>query len=97
MKISIEKKYPNVIAFLLFENGISLLNFDNLPNEKEFFYSDKEGFFKENLFKKSILCGSQCIIKPNGETVVRNGEYRIDNMAEHLKPKNWAILFPTEE
>lgn len=97
VKRNIKKKYPNVIAFLLFENGIKFSNYNEVPSKREVFFSDKEGFFKNNLFKKSILCGSQCIVKPNGETVVRNGEYRLDNMVEHLKPINWNLLFPNNE
>ncbi len=94
MKRSIEKKYPNVIIFLIFENGIIFSNFNKVPSKREVFYSDKGNFFKGNLFKKSILCGSQCIMKPNGEIVVRNGEYRLDRMIDNLKPENWNQLFP---
>jgi hypothetical protein len=97
MKKSIEKKYPNAVSFLLFENGVKFSKYNEEPKKKEVFYSDKDGFFKDSLFKKSILCGSHCIIKPNGELVVRNGEYRLDNMADHLKPENWNKLFPKKE
>jgi len=97
MKKSVYKKYPNVISFLLFEKGITFPNYDKTPSKKEVFFSDKEGFFKNNLFKKSIISGSHCVIKPNGETVVLNGENRLDYMAEHLKAENWILFFSNKE
>lgn len=90
LKKGIEYK-SNVIYLALFENGIVL---KNKPESKsEYFFSDKNIFFKSNLFLNPTLCGSFGLIKPNGETLIRNGEYRPDNMYEHLKPKIWDSIF----
>ena len=96
LKRKIEKKIPNTIVFELFENGISFSGFNKKPKKRELFYSDNNNFFKENIFKKSIPCGSECIIKPNGEVLVRNGEYRLDEMAKNIKVETWLNYFKNE-
>ena len=90
LKKGIEYK-SNVIYLALFENGIVLKN--KPESKKEYFFSDQNNFFRSNLFLNPTLCGSFGLIKPNGETLIRNGEYRPDNMYEHLKPKNWDLIF----
>ena len=96
LKKKIEKKFSNIIVFELFENGISFNGYSKTPSRKELFFLDSNNYLKNNIFKKSILCGSQCIIKPTGEVLVRNGEYRLDDMAENLKAENWLNYFNDE-
>lgn len=91
LKRSVEKENPNVKIYHIYEEGIDI---SNVKNQK-YFISDKNSFFKTNFFKKSILCGSFLIIKPNGQTLIRNGEYRIDSMANHLIPDIWNKIFST--
>jgi len=86
------KLNSNGIFFIcLFENGIQLKNKSN--KTKEYFFSDKEGFFRENIFTEPTTCGSYAAIKPNGETLIRNGEYRADWFANHLINENWTLFF----
>lgn len=94
IKRNIEKRYINSVYFHFFEKDIELKN--NLNSKKEYFFSDKNNFFRNNLFLNPTLCGSLCLIKPNGETLVRNGEYRADSMAEHLNPEIWNEIFNSE-
>lgn len=85
------ERNSNVIFLYLFENKIIL---KNRPKSKsEYFFSDQNNFFKSNLFLHPTVCGSFGLIKPNGETLVRNGEYRPDSMYEHLKPEIWDLIF----
>lgn len=91
IKKSTEKQYNNLIFIHLFDKNVKLKK--NIKEENEYFFNDKVNFFRENLFLYPTLCGSYCIIKPNGETLIRNGEYRIDWMAEHLNSKNWKQFF----
>lgn len=81
----------NVNYLILFENGITLKN--DINSKDEYYFNDINNFFRTNIFKKPTLCGSFCIIKPNGETLIRNGEYRVDWMVEHLKPEIWNKIF----
>ncbi|MFN7044476.1 MAG: hypothetical protein ACK4M1_04715 [Flavobacterium sp.] len=81
----------NVIFLCLFENKIILKNRPKSKNE--YFFSDQNDFFRNNLFLYPTLCGSFGLIKPNGEALVRNGEYRPDSMFEHLKPEIWNLIF----
>jgi hypothetical protein len=84
----------NIIFIALFEKGIILNNSAN--DDSEYFYSDYTNYFKEKLFKNPTLCGSEAIIKPNGQTLIRNGEFRADWMAAHLKPEIWHRFFETD-
>ncbi len=90
LKRKIERN-SNVIYLCLFENRIILKN--KPKSKKEYFYSDQNIFFKSNLFLHPTVCGSFGLIKPNGETLIRNGEYRPDSMFEHLKPEIWNLIF----
>ena len=85
------EKEQNIIYIYLFEESILLENSFNDKNE--YFYKDQGNFFRNNIFKNPTLCGSYALIKPNGETLIRNGEYRPDNMVQYLKSKNWSIFF----
>lgn len=91
MKRSVEKKHKNSKVFFVFEKGI---NISNLIKDKSFII-DENMIFKNYFFTKSILCGSFLIIKPNGQSLIRNGEYRLDEMADHLKPEIWNKIFST--
>lgn len=91
IKENIETSYPEIIFLIFFEEGIELNN--NPFNKNEYFFTDKDNFLKYNFFKNSSFCGSQMIIKPNGNTLIRNGEYRPDLMANHLKPEIWNSIF----
>ncbi len=91
LKRNVEKENSNVKIFYIFEEGIDISNVKN----NKYFISDNNSFFKTNFFKKSILCGSFLIIKPNGQTLIRNGEYRVDSMANHLIPDIWNKIFST--
>ncbi len=52
----------------------------------------------ENTFLKiPTLCGSYALIKPNGQALVRNGEYRPDWLVSLLQPENWNINFSPEK
>ncbi len=90
LKREIEKK-SNVIFLCFFEKGIVL---ENKPeSKKEYFFSDQNNIFRKNLFLNPTLCGSFGLIKPNGQTLIRNGEYRPDWMNDHLKPEIWNLIF----
>ncbi len=91
MKRNVEKKHKNSKAFFVFEKGI---NISNLIKDKSFII-DENMILKTHFFTKSILCGSFLIIKPNGQSLIRNGEYRLDEMADHLKPEIWNKIFLT--
>ncbi|HLT53482.1 MAG TPA: hypothetical protein VKZ97_06315 [Flavobacteriaceae bacterium] len=90
---SIQKKLKkdNIYYIIFFEDGIELHN--SPKNKNEYYFSDSKNYFRKLLFTSPTLCGSFALIKPNGETLIRNGEYRADFMAQHLKPVNWEIFF----
>lgn len=90
IKKGIEYK-SNVIYLAFFENGIVLKN--KPESKREYFFSDQNNFFKKNLFINATICGSIGLIKPNGQTLIRNGEYRPDWMNDHLKPEIWNLIF----
>ena len=91
LKSAIEKN-KNIIYLYFFENGIKVQEDTTNSN---FYYQDNNGFFRKNFFLNPTLCGSFIICKPNGEILVRNGEYRADKMLEYLEPKIWNSLFTT--
>lgn len=93
-KNAIEGKYEDLIALNFFEEGINLQNQPTLP--EEYYYQDSKNFLKNKIFNTPSLCGSHALLKPNGELLVRNGEYLSENMAQHLKPQNWKLFFPEE-
>lgn len=85
----------NITYITLYEEGMTL---DNKPDDQnEYFYMDSGNFFRNKLFVNPTSCGSFAIIKPNGETLIRNGEYRPDWMVTHLKQKNWKLFFDSED
>ena len=89
------EKTPNRLVLKFFEEGILLENSEH--SKEEYFFTDKGNFLRNLLFTQPTLCGSLAIVKPNGETILRNGEYSTQSMADHLKPTNWDLFFkPTE-
>ncbi|QED37873.1 hypothetical protein FK178_09115 [Antarcticibacterium arcticum] len=94
-KEEIEKRNENLVILNFFEDGISLLNSPGSP--EEYFYLDKNNFLRNNFFKTQTLCGSMGLIKPNGQALVRNGEYSAGEFEQHLKPENWDLFFSPEE
>jgi hypothetical protein len=81
----------NIIFICFFENEMTLNN--NSSKNDEFLFLDKNNFFRENLFTNRALCGSHAAIKPNGQSLVRNGEYRADWFAQYLNTENWSLFF----
>src|SRR5690606_38527241 len=91
----IENKNEDIIILNFFEEGYIISNSPNSP--KEYFFIDNGNFLRENIFKTRAWCGSFALIKPNGETLVRNGEYSIIHMEQHLNPENWMQFFPEQK
>ena len=89
------EKTPNRVVLKFFEEGIMLENSEHSP--AEYYFMDKGNFLRNLLFTQPTLCGSLAIVKPNGETILRNGEYSTQSMADHLKPGNWDLFFPSAE
>ena len=81
----------NVVYLHLFEEGINLKNKPN--SKKEYFFKDKNNHFRNTLFEHPTLCGSYALIKPNGQTLVRNGEYTIEDLISLLQPEVWNSIF----
>lgn len=91
-KKEIEKRNRNVIILNIFEDGISLSN--SPDSQKEYFFTDKGNFLRKNIFQNATACGSFALIKPNEETLVRNGESYTWAIEQHLKPETWKMFFP---
>ncbi|MGB1209798.1 MAG: hypothetical protein ACPG41_00145 [Lacinutrix venerupis] len=86
-----ELKNEEITMITLFESGIII---ENKPKRKsEYYYIDKDNYFRNKFFKNPTLCGAYALFKKNGETVIRNGEYRPDQMAKHLNPEIWKHFF----
>ena len=88
---NIQKENKNIQFISLYDNSIQLKN--NPKNSKEYFFSDRINFFRNHLFFHPTSCGSFGIINPNGETLVRNGEGRLDDMYKNLNPTIWKSIF----
>ncbi|HSP11613.1 MAG TPA: hypothetical protein VLO29_03725, partial [Salegentibacter sp.] len=86
------EKTPNRVVLKFFEEGILLGNSEH--SQEEYYYLDKGNFLRNLLFPQPTLCGSMAIIKPNGQAIIRNGEYSTQSMADHLTPENWELFFP---
>lgn len=89
------RNYPNVKYFQFFEIGY-LLEKKKAP-ENEYFFTDTGNFLKKSIFKNPTLCGSLALVKSNGQVLVRNGEYSILSMAQHLDEETWKLIFPVTE
>jgi len=87
----VETRNPNLVYLVFYEKEIIL---QNLNGDTEYFFSDKEGFLRKKIFLDPTLCGSFLISKPDGQTIVRNGENTAERMAVNLDPKIWdSLLF----
>lgn len=75
----------------LFEKGIKLRN--SPKSKDEYFFLDKNNFFRNNLFTTPTTCGSHAAIKPNGQTLIENGEQRADRFSSNLKDDKWPLFF----
>ncbi|MCC8360106.1 hypothetical protein LA313_09370 [Salinimicrobium sp. ASW11-47] len=76
----------------IFEKGIEFPK-TSVP-EKEYFHTDTNNFLRKTIFRNPTLCGSFALIKPNGQVLVRHGEFRADWMSEYLKKDYWDLIFP---
>ena len=94
-KEQIKATHQNVLYLKFFEERIALKNKPDSP--EEYFFSDKENFLKNSLFKDPSFCGSFALIKPNGQVLIRNGESTADIIANYLNPEIWYRLFPESE
>lgn len=88
-KASIEKSYQNVVVLNLFEEGIQL----ETSISNDYFLIDQDNKFRNSLFKEPARCGAFAIIRPDGKILVRNGEHRMDYMAELMQPEIWDNIF----
>lgn len=93
-KKEIEKRNKEVIVLSLFEEGITLANSPN--SQKEFFFQDKDNYFRKALFQTPAYCGAHALINPRGQALVINGEAGSWYIGQHLKPETWALFFPKE-
>jgi len=102
-RISARKKFMNgplrklrrddsFFVVFLFQSEMELNT--NPNNDSEYFYSDRNNYFRNNYFIRPTLCGSFAALKPNGELLIRNGENRLDLFAEVLEKENWSNFFP---
>jgi hypothetical protein len=87
----VESKNPNLVYLIFYEKEIVL---QNSNSDTEYFFSDTEGFLRKNIFLDPTLCGSFLLSKPDGKTIVLNGENTAERMAVNLDPKIWdSLLF----
>lgn len=100
-EVNKRKKFTNPIRDKLAKDGIELImlfekgmTLKNKPHQKnEYFFMDADNYFRKMLFTSPTRCGSYAIIKPNGQCIIRNGEYRADRMAKHLNKDIWQSFF----
>ena len=85
-KKSVESKNVNLAYMVFYEKTILL---QNSKSETEYFFSDTDGLLRKNMFLDPTLCGSYLLSKPDGKTIVRNGENTPERMAVNLDPKIW--------
>jgi hypothetical protein len=87
----VESKNPNLVYLVFYEKEIVL---QNSNSDTEYFFSDTEDFLRKNIFLDPTLCGSFLLAKPDGKTIVLNGENTAERMAVNLDPKIWdSLLF----
>lgn len=63
----------------------------NYNYKKKNVFEDNEDFIRELLFKYYFSCGNYIIIKPNGEFLLRRGEYRQDEIKKKINSE-WKKL-----
>lgn len=87
IKKDIEQEPEPLVYLHFFEEGVPL---ENTPEmEGEYFFMDKQNYLRKSIFKKPALCGAFAVVKPNGQLLLRQGEYRVDWMLQYLKQENW--------
>lgn len=87
----VESKNPYLVYLVFYEKEIVL---QNSNSDTEYFFSDTEGLLRKNIFLDPTLCGSFLLSKPDGKTMVRNGENTAERMAVNLDSKIWdSLLF----
>ena len=89
-KSEINKVDQNIVYLVILEEGIK---FRMKKNSKEYYFTDKNNFLRKSIFVNPSLCGSFLITKPDGKTLVRNGEFNATMMIEYLKPNYWDSIF----
>lgn len=87
----IEDKNENIVILIFFEQGYTIAN--SPYSQKEYLFQDRGNFLRESIFRTRAVCGSLALVKPNGETLVRNGESSVSFMEQLLKPENWEQFF----
>ena len=93
--IRLQLKKENITYISLFEEGITLKN--NPDKKNEYYFIDKDNYFREKLFIYPTACGSYGIIKPNGQYVIRNGESHPKEITKLLTDNNWQLFFNKNE
>ncbi len=93
--LRVELNKRNITYITLFEEGIILKN--KPEKDDEYFFIDKNNYFKTLLFTQPTLCGSFSLIKPNGQTIIRNGEFDPEMMVEFLTDDNWLLFFKAND
>ncbi|MCB7481169.1 hypothetical protein [Christiangramia sediminis] len=88
---TLKKEYRNTEFLKIFESGISLPEFSE--KQRAYFFLDSTNFLREKVFRNPTLCGSYAIIKPNGQMLIRNGEYGLSGISNHLDPDIWNTFF----
>ena len=86
---SVESKNKNLAYLVFYEKDILL---QNSNSKNEYYFSDVEGLFRKNIFLNPTSCGSYMLSKPDGKTLVRNGESNAEIMAGNLDSKKWDNL-----
>ncbi|MCM4159856.1 hypothetical protein FHG64_05275 [Antarcticibacterium flavum] len=81
LKRRIQQQYPNVIAYHFFEPGITI---EPSQLHKEYFFLDRDHYFRKGLFKTQASCGSIAIIKPGGATIIHHGETAVPVITSSL-------------
>ncbi|MFD1062137.1 hypothetical protein ACFQ1Q_02670 [Winogradskyella litorisediminis] len=81
----------NFFYLWLFENGIKLRTKSN--EEHEFFFLDKNNFFREKIFTSQTLCSSSAIITKKGKILVMNGEGSYMDLYNHFINKEIPLFF----
>jgi hypothetical protein len=79
---------------VLFDKGLII---NDYINTIDFFYCDKNNYFKSTFFKYPAFCGSYLLIKPDGFVLNINGESRADFLVNYLDPINWKKTFQKKE
>ena len=77
------KKNSNDIQFFIIQKDYNY--------KKKNVFEDNEGFIQKLLFKYYFDCGNYIIIKPNGEFLLRRGEYRQNEIKEKINSE-WKKL-----